>query len=33
MRLDDPSAVDWREIAELLESAYRAVAPRRPVTD
>ena len=28
MRLDDPDAADWAEIAELLESAYRHVAPR-----
>ena len=26
--LEDPSAVDWDEIAELLDSAYRQVAPR-----
>jgi predicted DNA-binding protein (MmcQ/YjbR family) len=26
--LDDPSAVDWDEIAELLGSGYRQVAPR-----
>jgi predicted DNA-binding protein (MmcQ/YjbR family) len=27
VRLDDPDEADWREIAELLESAYRVVAP------
>jgi hypothetical protein len=28
LRIDEPEAVDWIEIAELLESAYRLVAPR-----
>jgi predicted DNA-binding protein (MmcQ/YjbR family) len=28
IRLDHPDAVDWDEIAELLESAYRRVVPR-----
>ena len=28
IRLDDPGAVDWNEVVELLESAYRHVAPR-----
>jgi hypothetical protein len=26
--LEDPGAVDWEEIAELLEAGYRQVAPR-----
>jgi hypothetical protein len=29
LRLDDPTEADWPEIAELLESAYRQVIPRR----
>lgn len=29
LRIDGPEAVDWAEIAELLESAHRLVAPRR----
>ena len=29
LRIDEPDAVDWVEIAELLESAHRLVAPRR----
>lgn len=28
LRIDEPEAVDWVEIAELLESAHRLVAPR-----
>jgi predicted DNA-binding protein (MmcQ/YjbR family) len=28
LRLDNPNDADWAEIAELLESAYRYVAPR-----
>ena len=28
LRLDDPDVADWVEIAELLESAYRRIAPR-----
>jgi len=28
LRLDDLDSVDWSEIAELLESAYRHGAPR-----
>ncbi|MBK5224179.1 MAG: MmcQ/YjbR family DNA-binding protein [Acidimicrobiia bacterium] len=30
INLDDQGAVDWDEIAELLESGYRQVAPRTP---
>ena len=30
MRLDDAGSVDWNEVAELLESAHRHVAPARP---
>ena len=28
LRLEDASTVDWAEIAELLDAAYRQVAPR-----
>ena len=31
--LEDHQAVDWKEIAELLESAYQQVAPRSRVDD
>jgi predicted DNA-binding protein (MmcQ/YjbR family) len=27
LRIDDPGAVDWGEVAELLEAAYLRVAP------
>ena len=29
IRLDGPAPIDWTEIAELCEDAYRAVAPAR----
>lgn len=29
LMLEDPGSVDWDEVAELLESAYRYVTPRR----
>ena len=29
LMLEDPGTVDWDEVSELLESAYRYVAPRR----
>jgi hypothetical protein len=29
VRLDPPPAIDWTEIADLCEDAYRAVAPAR----
>jgi hypothetical protein len=33
MKLDHLDAVDWDEVAELLESAYRHVAPRALLGD
>jgi len=33
MKLVHPDAVDWDEVAELLESAYRRVAPRSLLAD
>jgi predicted DNA-binding protein (MmcQ/YjbR family) len=29
LRLDGPAAPDWQEIAELLKTSYRLIAPKR----